>query len=186
MLTDQARQGIFRYFPGVQNGNILANIPTVDRNGNPVKPTAGAPADLTSFNVFATARRHALGCEPHRLRHIRMDQDTAQPHAVAERLHGWRWLEYGRHSLAAPHRKGRIRPTAMATTQIGTNTTSASITISTRRHKASFSGTWERDSAETTQAGHHELARRLQRTGAPRASRDHGIVCIDAVSDDRQ
>ena len=40
VLTDQARQGIFRYFPGVQNGNILTNTPTVDRNGNPVRPAA--------------------------------------------------------------------------------------------------------------------------------------------------
>ncbi len=51
VLTDQARQGIFRYFPGVQNGNILANVPTVDRNGNPVKPST-ATGDLTSINVF--------------------------------------------------------------------------------------------------------------------------------------
>src|SRR5215467_12109932 len=49
VLTDQARQGIFRYFPGVQNGNILANTPTVDRNGNPAGP---AGATLTSLNVF--------------------------------------------------------------------------------------------------------------------------------------
>src|SRR6266478_4168792 len=51
VLTDQARQGIFRYFPGVQNGNILTNNPTVDRNGNPITPT-GATGPLTSFNVF--------------------------------------------------------------------------------------------------------------------------------------
>src|SRR5207253_883932 len=35
VLTPQAAQGIFRYFPGVQNGNILANVPTVDRAGTP-------------------------------------------------------------------------------------------------------------------------------------------------------
>src|SRR5262249_18648003 len=35
VLTDLARQGIFRYFPNVQNGNVLSNNPTVDRNGNP-------------------------------------------------------------------------------------------------------------------------------------------------------
>src|SRR5438128_4253220 len=51
VLTDQARQGIFRYFPGVQSGNILTNNPTVDRNGNPISPT-GATGPLTSFNVF--------------------------------------------------------------------------------------------------------------------------------------
>src|SRR5207247_136909 len=36
VLTDPARNGIFRFFPGVQNGNALSNSPTVDRNGNPI------------------------------------------------------------------------------------------------------------------------------------------------------
>src|SRR5436190_23220391 len=31
VLTDQARQGIFRYYPGVQNGNAISNVPTVDK-----------------------------------------------------------------------------------------------------------------------------------------------------------
>src|SRR5207247_5730017 len=56
VLTDQARQGIFRYFPGVQNGNILTNNPTVDRNGNPASPMLNGQllplSFLTSFNVF--------------------------------------------------------------------------------------------------------------------------------------
>ena len=52
VLTPQARQGIFRYFPGVQNGNAISNTPTVDLSGNPMKPT-GATGDLASFNVFA-------------------------------------------------------------------------------------------------------------------------------------
>src|SRR5262245_19037817 len=30
VLTDQARQGIFRFFPGVDNGNAVSNRPTVD------------------------------------------------------------------------------------------------------------------------------------------------------------
>ena len=30
LLTPQARQGLFRYFPSVQNGNAIASIPTVD------------------------------------------------------------------------------------------------------------------------------------------------------------
>jgi hypothetical protein len=51
VLTAQARQGIFRFFPGVQNGNALANSPTVDRFGNPVKP-AGATGDLQAVNIF--------------------------------------------------------------------------------------------------------------------------------------
>ncbi len=52
VLTPQARQGIFRYFPGVQNGNAIANTPTVDLAGNPLKP-AGATGDLAQFNVFS-------------------------------------------------------------------------------------------------------------------------------------
>src|SRR5215468_928561 len=51
VLTAQARQGIFRFFPGIQNGNALANNPTVDRLGNPVKP-AGATGDLQSVSIF--------------------------------------------------------------------------------------------------------------------------------------
>ncbi len=51
VLTAQARQGIFRFFPGVDNGNATSNSPTVDRNGNPVKP-ANATGDLQQFSVF--------------------------------------------------------------------------------------------------------------------------------------
>jgi hypothetical protein len=51
VLTAEARQGNFRYFPGVQNNNALASNPSVDLLGNPVQP-AGASGPLTSFNVF--------------------------------------------------------------------------------------------------------------------------------------
>ncbi len=51
VLTPLARQGIFRYFPGVDNNNAQANVPTVDRNGNPVKP-ATATGDLQQFSIF--------------------------------------------------------------------------------------------------------------------------------------
>jgi hypothetical protein len=51
VLTAQARQGIFRFFPGVDNQNINQNNPTVDRNGNPVRPS-NATGDLQSFSVF--------------------------------------------------------------------------------------------------------------------------------------
>lgn len=51
VLTAQARQGNFRYFPGVQNGNVFSSIPTVDAQGNPLRP-AGATGDVQSFNVF--------------------------------------------------------------------------------------------------------------------------------------
>src|SRR5256886_3493533 len=37
VLTREARQGIFRFFPGVQNSNALSNNPAVDVNGNAVR-----------------------------------------------------------------------------------------------------------------------------------------------------
>jgi hypothetical protein len=51
VLTSTARQGIYRFFPGVQNGNIQATVPTVDASGNPVKPAA-ATGDLQTVSVF--------------------------------------------------------------------------------------------------------------------------------------
>jgi hypothetical protein len=49
--TATARQGIFRFFPNVQNANFNATVPTVDIHGNPVRP-ASATGDLQSLNVF--------------------------------------------------------------------------------------------------------------------------------------
>ena len=51
VLTEQARNGIYRFFPGADNGNITSNTATVDRNGAPVRP-ANATGDLQSFSVF--------------------------------------------------------------------------------------------------------------------------------------
>src|SRR6266705_636328 len=51
VLTGPARQVIFRFFPGVDAQNATQNNPTVDRNGNPVRP-AGAAGDLQQFSVF--------------------------------------------------------------------------------------------------------------------------------------
>lgn len=48
--TDTMRQGIYRFFPNVQNGNANAARPTVDVNGNPVAPAAGAV--LQSVNLL--------------------------------------------------------------------------------------------------------------------------------------
>jgi hypothetical protein len=52
-LTAMARQGIFRYFPGVDNTNASGANPTVDRNGNPVKP-ANATGDLAAIGLFGS------------------------------------------------------------------------------------------------------------------------------------
>ncbi|MBI3207722.1 MAG: carboxypeptidase regulatory-like domain-containing protein [Candidatus Solibacter usitatus] len=51
VYTDTARQGIFRFFPGVRNGNANAAVPTVDLNGTPLKPAA-ALGDLAAVTVF--------------------------------------------------------------------------------------------------------------------------------------
>ncbi len=58
VLTSQARQGIFRFFPGVQNGNANANNPSVDLSGNPVSPR-GATGPLQTVSLF--------GLDPNRL-----------------------------------------------------------------------------------------------------------------------
>ena len=56
--TGAARDGMFRFFPGVQNGNANAAVPTVDLLGNAIRP-AGATGDLQTVNVF--------GRDPNRL-----------------------------------------------------------------------------------------------------------------------
>src|SRR5438876_1714355 len=50
-LTATAKQWIFRFFPGVQNGNASSTNPAVDFNGNPVAPR-GATGALQSTSVF--------------------------------------------------------------------------------------------------------------------------------------
>ena len=66
VLTDTARQGIFRFFPGVNNGNADATFsgsgttrvaPVVDKLGNPLPFTQipGATGSMQSFSVFGDA-----------------------------------------------------------------------------------------------------------------------------------
>nr|MBA3805877.1 carboxypeptidase regulatory-like domain-containing protein [Acidobacteriota bacterium] len=52
VLTQTARNGIFRFYPGVTNGNAIAAVPTVDLNGNPVMPSTatGALQTVSLFN----------------------------------------------------------------------------------------------------------------------------------------
>jgi len=50
VLTGPARQGIFRFFPGVQNQNASALAPTVDTLGNPI--LNGQPATPQQVNIF--------------------------------------------------------------------------------------------------------------------------------------
>ena len=58
VYTPTARQGMFRFFPGVQNGNAASANPSVDAAGNPVTP-AGATGLLQSVSLF--------GRDPNRL-----------------------------------------------------------------------------------------------------------------------
>ncbi len=51
VYTAPARQGQFRFFPNVRNGNANAVVPTVDLQGNPVRPP-GAAGDLQTVSVF--------------------------------------------------------------------------------------------------------------------------------------
>src|SRR5262249_31776357 len=51
VLSADARQGNFRYFPGVQSGNAISSNPTVYLQGNPVSPR-GATGALQSVNLF--------------------------------------------------------------------------------------------------------------------------------------
>jgi hypothetical protein len=66
VLTDTARQGIFRFFPGVNNGNAETTVsgsgntrvaPVVDLLGNPLDWTriSGATGPMQSFSVFGDA-----------------------------------------------------------------------------------------------------------------------------------
>src|SRR5919108_389812 len=66
VLTDPARQGIFRFFPGVNNGNADATLsgsgatrvaPVVDKSGNPLPypQIPGATGPMQNFNVFGDA-----------------------------------------------------------------------------------------------------------------------------------
>jgi hypothetical protein len=51
--TEQARQGLFRYWPGAENRNYLQGATrSVDFFGNPVRPP-GATGDLRTINLFS-------------------------------------------------------------------------------------------------------------------------------------
>src|SRR5215475_14439404 len=171
VLTDQARQGIFRYFPGAQGGNVTSSNPTVDRNGNPVTP-AGATGPLQSVSVFG---RDVNGVfTPWDNNRTQFDTTgyikkliDKMPHpndftgcgtstifsaippgnpALCDGLNvaGYRWLRRNE-GVDVANGDGQDTDRNQYNMRIDHNFNS--------RHKASFSGTWERDWAETTQAG---------------------------------
>ena len=128
VLTAEARQGIFRFYPGVQNGNAISNNPTVDRAGNPVKP-AGATGELTTMNLFgrdtnrswpgqlrlgdspavqdAPAQRlHDLRANDHRqqLRWIERRRPPMASTSARRRYYQWRWAGYESRPIQRAHR----------------------------------------------------------------------------------
>jgi hypothetical protein len=154
VLTPLAAQGIFRYFPGVQNGNITTNLPTVDRSGNPLSP-AGATGPLTSFNVFGRdvngtftpwdTRRSAFDTSGW-IKNLLGRMPAPNDYTLGDGLNtaGFRWL---RRSAGQDTANGDGNDT-------NRNQYNARIDHNfNAKNKASFSGTWERDAAETTQAG---------------------------------
>ena len=62
VLTATGRQGVFRYFPGVQNGNLTSAVPTVNVSGAPVTP-AGATGALQTVSLFGRDPNR-LGMDP--------------------------------------------------------------------------------------------------------------------------
>lgn len=154
VLTDQARQGNFRYFPGVQSGNILTNTPTVDRNGNPVKP-ATATGDLTSVSVFGRnvngvftpwdVNRSGIDTSGW-IKTLTSRMPSPNDFTIGDGLNtaGIRWL---RRIQGQDTTNGDSNDTNrnQYNVRIDHNINSA--------HKAFFTGTWERDRAETLQAG---------------------------------
>jgi len=154
VLTDQARQGIFRFFPGVQNGNALSNLPTVDRAGNPVKP-AGATGDLQSFSVFG---RDVNGVfTPWDTNRTGFDTSgwiktllgrmpSPNDFTTGDGLNtaGIRWVRRAQGQDTA-NGDGNDTDRNQYNARVDHNFNS--------KHKAFFSGTWERDEAQTAQAG---------------------------------
>src|SRR5262245_28355839 len=174
VLTDQARQGIFRFFPSVTNGgNAASNNPQVDRNGDPVSPLLnGQPvpvSSLNSFNVFGRdvngvftawdANRTQLDTSGWIKRLIdRMPKandftncgtsmiftTTGPGNCDGLNVAGHRWLRRSE-GVDVANGDGQDTNRNQYNMRIDHNFNSS--------HKASFSGTWERDWAETTQAG---------------------------------
>ena len=154
VLTEQARQGNFRYFPGVQNGNALSNVPTVDRSGNPVKPST-ATGDLTTVSLFG--------------RNVNGVFTPWDPNRAGFDPSGWVPYLFGRMPLPNDYTIGDGMNTAGirwlrrvegedSTNGDGNDTNRDQYNVRidhnfNAKHKASFSGSWERNSAQSAQAG---------------------------------
>jgi hypothetical protein len=159
VLTEQARQGLFRFFPGVQNGNAASNNPVVDRSGNPITPTGVNTAidggRLQTVSVFGRSVNGAF--TPWDANRTQLDT-SGWIKRLIERMPlpndfntgdglntaGIRWLRRNE-GVDVANGDGQDTDRNQYNVRIDHNFNSS--------HKASFSGTWERDWAETTQAG---------------------------------
>ncbi len=157
VLTPLARQGIFRYFPNVQNGNALSNNPVVDRQGNPI--LNGQPATPSSFSVFDKDPNRltmdSSGWIKRLLDKMPMPNEytncgpsltsaTLAPSCDGLNVAGYRW----------------VRRVQGVDTSVGdgqdTNRNQYNVRIDhnfNSTHKLSFSGTKEHDWSMTTQTG---------------------------------
>jgi hypothetical protein len=51
VYTETARQGLFRFYPGVRNGNAESSSPAVDLSGNPIRPSS-ATGPLQTVSLY--------------------------------------------------------------------------------------------------------------------------------------
>ena len=183
VLTDQARQGIFRYFPGVQNGNIVTNTPTVDRNGNPVKPAA-ATGDLASFSVFA--RPDGTPWDVNRttfdtsgwIKTLLARMPSPNNYTVGDGLNtaGIRWLR--RTQRPGYHQRRRQRHRSQSVQRSFRSQFQLQTQSIVQRYLGTGYG-YNRSSR------YLELAGWLQRSSPPKAACHYGILRFNLVSDHR-
>ena len=137
VLTAPMRAGIFRYFPGVVNGNATSNIttganpqaPVVDLLGNPVRPAA-ATGDLMSVSLYGKIR-----CG-RRLTPLDVSARSWQVAATELLLEpdddeSRRWIERRRLSVRPSLTLASMAQAGMVLTSSGTRSICDSITIST-------------------------------------------------------
>ncbi len=94
VYTQAARDGNFRYFPGVLNQNAQSTNPVVDFLGNPITPT-GATGPLATVSLFGRDPTRPGG-RSHRHR-----RSQPRPHAAAQQFPCRRRPEYRRLYLDA-------------------------------------------------------------------------------------
>src|SRR5437016_3732951 len=145
VLTAQARQGIYRFFLGLDNQNATQNNPTVDRNGNPV--LNGQPATPQSFSVFNRDQNRPGFDTSGWIQKVLARMPQPNDYTMGDGLNtaGFRWT-----------RRINGLDNFDGSTFDQTNRDQVNIRIDhnfNTNHKASVIYTWERGLNHTTQAG---------------------------------